>query len=460
MKFFDPAFPTPVLIEHAIYKDHPDEWLNQNPLIRAIQVKDWNQLNNEIPFVPELPENIHELSKVYQKTVLRRLSCINVLHPWSIELYEDIMSSILFGYVNRDPRKPELARFQRELSELSKGKNKDAIYEKLIVAPLSPLTSTNNAVVTGPSGSGKTTTIRRTLLAIPQVIIHPEFDNTPQRLTQIVWLSFDMPASDSPKGLALAFFRAIDMAIGTNYYKDWKGRKSESIEHHYAAIQLLILEYNIGFIHIDEMQFMLKFGSGRNSITLQAIEALFNKLSVPTMISCTPEGLKLFDAQPALSSPELDTITTTRRVYSDQIYVFELAPVDSELFENLFSAFFPQPLSRNPEGFSTSFKIKVATLTAGLLAVITRLAQLYHRISLSIDDMDEEDLLEAVFIEQFGPLSEALKRLGETGNEKLLESLLVRDDSNNCIWVAEESESAPKQRREEVPDLSNEHKRQ
>jgi len=458
MKLFDPAFPKPALIEEAVYHDHQDEWLNDNPLIQAITVKDTDVVESEIGYIPELPSNIQSLNGVYQKTALHRLSCINVVHPWSAALYEDILSAILFGYINRDPRKPEIRRFQRELSSLSMLKKRDEIYEKIFVSPLSPLTTTSNAVVTGPSGSGKTTTIRRTLLAIPQVIIHPEFDNTPEKLTQIVWLSFDMPASDSPKALALSFFRSIDMAIGSNYYNEWKGRKSEGIEHHYAAMQLLILKYNIGFIHIDEMQFMLKFGSGRNSVTLQAVEALFNKLSVPTLTSCTPEGLKLFDPVPAELSNNLDVITTTRRVYSDQIYVFELAPIDSDLFDDLFSAFFPASLSQKQKGFSESFKFKVATLSAGLLAIITRLAQLYHRIALSVRDVTEEELLEDIFIEQFGPLAEALRRLHETGNEDMLENLLNRDDANNVVWSVEEQKGKKIQKRVDVPDINNEHK--
>jgi len=458
MTLYEPAFPKPTLIEEAVYYNHQDEWLNENPLIRAISVKHIDVVEKEIGYVPKLPSDIQSLPGVYQKTALHRLSCINVVHPWATTLYEDILSSTLFGYINRDPRKPEIRRFQRELSGLSKSKKRDDIHDKIFISPLSPLTSTNNAVVTGPSGSGKTTTIRRTLLSIPQVIIHPEFDNTPEKLTQIVWLSFDMPASDSPKALALAFFRSIDMAIGSNYYNEWKGRKSDSIEHHYAAMQLLILEYNIGFIHIDEMQFMLRFGSGRNSITLQAIEALFNKLSVPTLISCTPEGLKLFDAMPAEFSNNLDVITTTRRVYSDQIYVFELAPIDSDLFDDLFSAFFPASLSQDQKGFSESFKFKVATLSAGLLAVITRLAQLYHRIALSVIDIPEEELLEDIFIEQFGPLAEALQRLHETGNEDMLENLLNRDDANNVVWAVEEHKGKKIQKRGDVTDISNEHK--
>lgn len=458
MKLFEPAFPKPILIDQATYHDHQDEWLNENPLIRAIPVKDTELIKKEVRFIPELPNHLNNLLGVYQKTTLKRLSCINVVHPWVGTLYEDILSSILFSYIDRDPRRPEIRRFQKELTALCSEKDRDKIYEKIIVSPLSPLTSTNNAVVTGPSGSGKTTTIRRTLLSIPQVIIHPEFDNTPEKLTQIVWLSFDMAASDSPKALALAFFRSIDMAIGTTYYSIWKGRKSDSIEHHYAAMQLLILEYNIGFIHIDELQFMLKFGSGRNSITLQAVEALFNKLSVPTLISCTPEGLTLFDPIIAESSVDLGVITTTRRIYSDQIYVFELAPVDSDLFDDLFTAFFPASLSQNQNGFQESFKVKVATLTAGLLAVITRLAQLYHRIALRITDIPEDELLEGVFVEQFGPLAEALQNLHETGNEKMLENLLSRDDANNVVWALEEKKGKNVNIRVDVTDISNEHK--
>lgn len=458
MSLFESAFPKPILIEEAEYRKHDDEWFNNNPLCEAIEVKKGEVIEQAITYIPDLP-NLDNLAEVYQKTALKRLSCVYIAHKWCKRLYSDIISAILFSYVNRDPRRIELKRFQRDLSDLAKTKQREKIYENIITAPLSPLTTTNNAVVAGPSGSGKTSTIRRTLLIIPQVIIHPEFDNSPEKLTQIVWLSFDMPASDSPKALALAFFRAIDNAVNTNYYNEWKGRKSESIEHHYAAMQLLILEYNIGYIHIDEMQFMLKFGSGRNSITLQAIEALFNKLSVPTLISCTPEGLTLFDSLKSQSPTELDIITTSRRAYSDHIYMFGLASIESCFFKQLFDAFFPAQLSKNPDGFSEAFKTKVVTLSAGLLAVIARLAQLYHRSALIVNDMVEEDLLELVFTEQFGPLAEALKQLRETGDEGLLENLINRDNQNNVVWSTEESGSRTIQKRVNVPDISNIHKK-
>ena len=457
MKLFEPAFPKPILITEPVYFEHDDEWLNDNPLIQALEVKDTEQIMKDVEYIPTMQSNLSSLKGVFQKTVLRRLSCINVIHPWTSSLYEDILSAILFGYINRDPRRPEIRRFQRELSDTARLKNRDEIYNRIFLSPLSPLTTTSNSVVTGPSGSGKTTTVRRTLLTIPQVIVHPSFGDTPEKHTQIVWLSFDMPASDSPKALALAFFKSIDSAVGTSYFEEWKNRKSDSIEHHYAAMQLLIVKYSVGFVHIDELQFMVKFGSGRNSITLQAIEALFNKLSIPTLTSCTPEGLELFDAQPAEFDDEFDVITTTRRVYSDQIYVFELAPIDSDLFEDLFDAFFPPALSQCGKGFSGEFKIKVATLSAGLLAIITRLAQLYHRIALTVDDLSEEELLEAIFIEQFGPLADALRKLHETGDEKLLEKILSKDDANNAIWSVEEKKGKSVKKRIEVPDISHEY---
>lgn len=116
MKLFEPAFPKPVLIDQAIYHDHQDNWLNENPLIQAIPVKDTNRIEKEVRFIPELPNNLNNLLGVYQKTTLKRLSCINVVHPWVGTLYEDILSSILFGYIDRDPRRPEIRRFQKRVN--------------------------------------------------------------------------------------------------------------------------------------------------------------------------------------------------------------------------------------------------------------------------------------------------------------------------------------------------------
>ncbi len=86
------------------------------------------------------------------------------------------------------------------------------------------------------------------------------------------------------------------------------------------------------------------------------------------------------------------------------------------------------------------------------------MAQLYHRIALRITDIPEDELLEGVFVEQFGPLAEALQNLHETGNEKMLENLLSRDDANNVVWALEEQKGKNVNIRVDVTDISNEHK--
>jgi len=75
-----------------------------------------------------------------------------------------------------------------------------------------------------------------------------------------------------------------------------------------------------------------------------------------------------------------------------------------------------------------------------------------------VTDIPEEELLEDIFIEQFGPLAEALRRLHETGNEDMLENLLNRDDANNVVWALEEQKGKKIQKRVSVPDINNDHK--
>ncbi|MEK5749981.1 ATP-binding protein, partial [Acinetobacter nosocomialis] len=64
----------------------------------------------------------------------------------------------------------------------------------------------------GCSGSGKSTTLHRILNLYPQVIYHEKYN-----FMQLVYLKIDCPHDGSLKNLCLHFFKAIDVALGTDF---------------------------------------------------------------------------------------------------------------------------------------------------------------------------------------------------------------------------------------------------
>lgn len=452
----------------AVYYNHADEGLNDNPLSQAIPViESHSEVTSALQKRPIFQKNFWDLSPIYQKTQQRLLTTIHEPHSWCSTLYDDIVSQILFGYVERHPFLSTTRRMQMEVAENARRKKAEDIHKGLFDTPRTWITTTAPCSVGhGPSGCSKTTTIRQVLSLIPQVIEHTQYDGIPFRQDQLTWVSFDLPPTAAPKALALSFFKAVDRALNTNYYSEWTVRSKDSIEHHYAAMQVIAANHYLGFIHIDEVQFMLKYAKSKDSPTLPVIEALFNKIGVPTLLTCTSEGMELFDTTPAQFTDEIDDITTTRRVFSEENYPFSTCSYDSKFFNQLFDAFFPTSICVGGKPPTEEFKKLFHEMSAGLPAIITRLARLFHKSAITLaqsgDDQCPLTLLLEVYESKFGMLDNALEQL-RRGNEKAFEAALKKNKQDKVAWTNEEMKEQTKQEKKKevkakaIPDISGMH---
>lgn len=406
----------------ANYQNHPSELYNGNPLTETLQFHlDSKSLTNAITRSNKLSSNFHEIPNIYQEAEidsLRNFYC-PLSETWAI--YRKVCSFILNGYVYKNPFSPQSIKLIAELSKNVKERNEFGFVST---------TTAPSSLAVGPSGSGKTTAIRSILGATPQVIHHSNFRGRPFNATQLVWISFDLPSTNSPKALALNFFKAVDLALGTTYNEEWSSRKHLSVDAHLNEIQLIAAAHYIGIVHIDEIQFMTDYSKSDNSPSLKTIEALFNKIGVPVLLSSTEQGISLFEATRSIDPRQGLDMTTSRRMLNDQEFRFKPLTYPSNKFDQYIGQLFPEGIIHGPLDAKDQFFELFHVLSCGLPAFMTRLGLLYHRFCLELAlttgrkvNTFNPDLLQKVYKNQFKLIEPALDEF-RRGNIRAYEGKL------------------------------------
>ena len=428
----------------AVYKEHPVQQFNDNPLSEAIHVCfDKQSLSTELNSVINI-RDFWQLNNIYQKAVLQALRQTHIAAPIAFKLYGKFIGLILDSYSRRNPMLADSLRLKHEVAE-SQHKGAPHFLDSLYRAESTAASS----VVTGPSGVGKTTTIRYVLSVIPQVIEHIEYKGVAFKQQQVVWLSIDLPPTPSLKALALNFFRAIDKALGIEQYENaWITKSHKSVDAHLNAMASIALNYNVGLVHIDEIQFILRYKQGKDTPSLQCLEALFNKIGIPVVLSCTTHGLALFQS-PSSSSLQLEPdITTVRRMLNDREFTLVVCKRSSSHYIQLFDALFPSSLVHPDMSIDENFSDKFLFLTCGLPAIMIRLAHLFHEQVVSFVEHNiplplATPLLESVYKQQFSLMEPALACLRQN-QATLYEHKMV--ELGNKGYTNSERRAEPRQK--------------
>lgn len=432
-------------INEANYQPHPDLSLNNNPLTEAIRVEqDKDKFIKDVTNTPAIQDNFWELPPFYHKTQLLQLTDVHTPHPHIWGLYYKILSLILYSYVRRSPFSREAMKQRVEIAEqMREGK-----FPKN--PPVGPTTAPT-VLAYGASGTGKTSTIRTILKQIDQVIHHTSYKGAPFKTSQLTWVSIDLPPNGAPKALAANFFRAVDVALGTDYANEWERKNNMSVDRHLSGMQQVAYEHHLGLVHIDELQFMLKYAKNKDSPSLQILESLFNKIGIPIIQSCTEDGLEIFQKLPS-GDYRIGTDTTTlRRMLNDRSFRFSNHQVGSEYFDQLFTSLFPNALVyANKQHNLAPFKAEFYRLSCGLPAIMVRLAGLHHEALLNTLSKPATnksnfhtfnvDILKKIYKHQFSLIDPALQEY-RCGNQQGYETG-VRSNSSKASFTNEEHGNA------------------
>jgi hypothetical protein len=436
----------------ANYKKHPLPSANGNPLVEALHVyDDMNLLLDEIQQTLDV-DDFWSMNTIYQQALLQDFARIYVPAPQFAGLYNKFMALLINNYSRSNPFSAKHSATKYELARV-KG---SATNSGLNTSSSLNRTTAPTLMVHGLSGMGKTTEILAVLSCIPQVIEHHKYNGRYYRQDQLVWLSIDLPATPSIKALALNFFLAVDKALGnTDYYGEWSKKNNSSVDKHLNGVRQVASVHELGLIHIDELQFMLKYAKSKDSPTLQVLEALFNKLGIPLILSCTNQGLELFE-MPASRNDVLVDMTTTRRMLNDRDFNFALHRESSLHFNDLFEAFFPTGLQWPGIQLGEDFRRKYFELSCGLPAIMSRLAHLYHETHMQLRERSSKQLpkpvqlLEYVYKHQFKLIDPALRQLRQN-NIKQYENLVTQEGQHKAAFSDKEKPAMKQKREKKMP---------
>lgn len=429
----------------ANYKTHPVDAYNENPLTEVIRVYlDDETIRQKLTIKPNIQDDLWQLPPVYQKGVLRKLTELHIPAPKIFELYEKFVILTLESYALNNPMSADTVRLQMEAATSAKN-------DQMMSSSISSRTTAPSVLVYGHSGTGKTTLIRQALSLMPQVVEHDSYNGKVFKQEQLVWLSFDLPSTASTKGLALNFFQAVDEALGTEYYLHWKDKSHRTVERHLGEIQVIALTHHIGIVHIDELQFMLKYGKAKSAPSFTTIEALFNKLGIPIVLSSTTAGRDIF-----LSGQNSPDFTTIRRLLTDREYMVPTYSLKGSFFRPLFNELFSKVVCTDHGIPDESFITQFHHHTCGLPAMMIRLACLHHETIVSMRKKDSKNmehyqtndsaLLDAVFKDQFSLISNSLDKL-RSGNVNGFEKDIAETNSSDSCFTNSEISKAREESR-------------
>ena len=109
----------------------------------------------------------------------------------------------------------------------------------------------------------------------------------------------ECPHDGSVKNLCTNFFRAVDLALGTDYQALYVKSRS-SAESMLGSIARVSALHSIGLLVIDEIQHLEKSRSGGSAKMINFFVTLTNVIKVPVLFIGTPKALELF--QPTMRS--------------------------------------------------------------------------------------------------------------------------------------------------------------
>jgi energy-coupling factor transporter ATP-binding protein EcfA2 len=406
----------------AHYTKHPVAQFNGNPLTEALPAPmRSSDILHRAGRAMQCDTDYWALDSLYQRAILQSMGDTHIPSDKFITFYQKCWSLLLHSYAYRNPLEPDAMALKMGLAAQYRVQSQAKVDQPIKRSVASHKTTASSVLVTGYSGAGKTTMIRSALSLIPQVIYHHEFEGKPYHQNQIVWVSLDMPSTPSLKALALNFFRAVDDATGnTDYFEQWDSRNRESVDRHLTGMQLVAATHEIGLVHIDELQFLLAYGKSDKAPTLTILEAMFNKIGIPMIISCTDSGLQLFSKHVHVCGKSQPEITTLRRLVNDREFRLATYSRDGELFLKTLKALYPEWSLLNCTQLSTEFITTFYEYTCGLPAFMTRLAQVHqeylvylsHEGELAPDASTNTIIyLNTVFSSQFQLYKMALKHL-------------------------------------------------
>lgn len=342
-----------------------------NPLIEALPpILSEVEAAQAIACFPEAAESERAQPKEIRLHCIGRLKSLVQPLPIHLELESAVSALLRGGYVGRNPMVPAT---WRHLNALSTVRKRSDTFQS---------TASTFSLV-GLSGIGKTTALNAILQQYPQTIVHHRYQGKEFLHTQITWLKLECPFDGSLSGLCLAFFKAVDRALGTEKYAKRYRRKTGILEM-IQSMEQLASTYFIGALFIDELQHLNSAKTGGKDNMLNFFVNLINSIGIPVVFIGTNSMVELFS----------DVLRNARRACGLGNYDFKQPEQDDQAWSMLVDVVWDYQWVRNPAPLTQELRATLYDLTQGVTDFLAKLMILGQRyaIQANIETINTEVL--------------------------------------------------------------------
>lgn len=160
----------------------------------------------------------------------------------------------------------------------------------------------SGGIIMAETGMGKSATLRAALRAIApdRVIYHSSSEACGwAQLYQVPYLIVDIPANDTPWGLAYAITESLDSLLGSNHYDEL--RRARNVDAGLSLVNKFIQMHRVGLLVIDESQ-ADSYDDGRawGKIFIRYFKRLLN-FGIPVILSGHPDAFRKLNTSAQLA---------------------------------------------------------------------------------------------------------------------------------------------------------------
>ena len=239
------------------------------------------ELKERMLVVPDYEESIRKESVSTRLLELNKINSFYLPSDMSIEIYTKLYLAMVRSLQKKESK---LAIQQRNLN----GKNLRACANGIEPSFGGIIGGSDSFSIIGCSGIGKTTALSKAvhLMGGGKII---EMENPYCKIVPVI--NVQCPFDCSAKSMLLAILQKVDMALGTNYYKNTVRAKANINTMLISTAQILL--NHVGVLCIDEIQNLIKHRAGMQLVSM--LTELLNESGISIVFVGTPEIQPFFE---------------------------------------------------------------------------------------------------------------------------------------------------------------------
>lgn len=239
------------------------------------------ELKERMLVVPDYEESIRKESVSTRLLELNKINSFYLPSDMSVEIYTKLYLAMVRSLQKKESK---LAIQQRNLN----GKNMRACANGIEPSFGGIIGGSDSFSIIGCSGIGKTTALSKAvhLMGGGKII---EMENPYCKIVPVI--NVQCPFDCSAKSMLLAILQKVDVALGTNYYKNTVRAKANINTMLISTAQILL--NHVGVLCIDEIQNLIKHRAGMQLVSM--LTELLNESGISIVFVGTPEIQPFFE---------------------------------------------------------------------------------------------------------------------------------------------------------------------